>query len=206
MSFALQSIRHRAARSQARGWSCSRYLAIICIALFVWAINVVYAEVITTKSALVRPNEEAYVVDAEFEFSLTNPLETALLRGTPLYFVLESEITRSRSFWFDETVPTRTSVRRLTYVPLTSTYRVDSGGTMSGGASFATLDEALRQIRVIRGRELVERKALGVGSRYDVSLRLRLDTTQLPKPLQVNTLVSREWTLTSDWYRVVVTP
>ncbi|MGL4233869.1 MAG: DUF4390 domain-containing protein [Casimicrobium sp.] len=206
MSFALQSIRRRVAPPHARERSFSRYLAIICIALFIWAINVVYAEVITTKSALVRPNEEAYVFDAEFEFSLTNPLETALLRGTPLYFVLESEITRSRSFWFDETVPTRTSVRRLTYVPLTSTYRVDSGGTMSGGASFATLDEALRQIRVIRGRELVERKALGVGSRYDVSLRLRLDTTQLPKPLQVNTLVSREWTLTSDWYRVVVTP
>jgi hypothetical protein len=39
-----------------------------------------------------------------------------------------------------------------------------------------------------------------------VSLRLRLDTTQLPKPLQVNTLVSREWSLASDWCRVVLTP
>jgi hypothetical protein len=173
---------------------------------FSWATLPVLAESINTKSAIVRQSDDAWVVDAEFEFTLTTPLETALLRGTPLYFVLDTEITRSRSFWFDEAITTRPSVRRLTYVPLTSTYRVDAGGTVSGGASYSSLDEALRQIRTIRGREVVERRALRSGERYDVSLRLRLDTAQLPKPLQVNTLVSREWTLASEWYRVVLTP
>lgn len=181
-------------------------LAILVIAQFNWGIAPVFAESINTKSAIVRQSDEAWVVDAEFEFSLTTPLETALLRGTPLYFVLDSEITRSRSFWFDEAITTRPSVRRLTYVPLTSTYRVDAGGTVGGGASYSSLDEALRQIRTIRGRELIERRALRSGERYDVSLRLRLDTAQLPKPLQVNTLVSREWTLVSEWYRVVLAP
>jgi hypothetical protein len=165
-----------------------------------------YGEVINVKSAVIRQIDEAYVIDAEFDFALTTPLEAALVRGTPLYFVLESEITRSRSFWFDESIPTAPSVRRVTYVPLTSSYRVDAGGTVGGGATFSTLDDALRQIRTIRNRPLVERKQLRGGERYDVSLRLRLDTTQLPKPLQVNTLVSREWTLASDWYRVVLTP
>jgi Domain of unknown function (DUF4390) len=165
-----------------------------------------YGEVIGVKSAVVRPSEEAYVIDAEFDFSLTAPLEAALVRGTPLYFVFESEITRSRSFWFDESIATSPSVRRITYVPLTSSYRVDAGGTVSGGAAFTTLDEALRLVRTIRNRPLVDRRVLRAGERYDVSLRLRLDTTQLPKPLQVNTLVSREWTLASDWYRVVLTP
>jgi Domain of unknown function (DUF4390) len=166
----------------------------------------VFAETIAVKSAVVRQTDEALVVDAEFDFNLTAPLETALLRGTPLYFVFESEVTRQRSFWFDDSVATQPSVRRITYVPLTSSYRVDAGGTVGGGASYATLDEALRQIRSIRGRVLVDRRELRSGSRYDVSLRLRLDVTQLPKPLQVNTLVSREWSLASEWYRVVVTP
>lgn len=165
-----------------------------------------YAELINVKSAVVRQSDEAYVLDAEFDFSLTTPLENALIRGTPLYFVLESEITRSRSFWFDETIATTPSVRRITYVPLTSSYRVDSGGTVGGGAAFTTLDDAMRQIRVIRNRALADRASIRSGQRYDVSLRLRLDTTQLPKPLQVNTLVSREWTLASEWYRVVLTP
>ena len=39
------------------------------------------------------------------------------------------------------------------------------------------------------------------GQRYDAAIRLRLDVNQLPKPFQVDALASREWTLTSDWYR-----
>lgn len=181
-------------------------LALWLFALILLIFRPVHADTISVKSAIVKPNEEALVVDVEFEFHLTAPLEAALLRGTSLYFVFESEVTRQRSFWFDDSLETQPSVRRLTYVPLTSSYRVDAGGTVSGGASYVSLDEALRQIRSVRGRPLVERKALRAGSRYEVALRLRLDTTQLPKPLQVNTLVSREWTLASDWYRVVVTP
>jgi hypothetical protein len=204
-----------ATRRSRNNVSAFLFSALFVLAQFVWASTPVFAETINVKSAVIRPADEAYVVDAEFDFSLTAPLEEVLLRGTPLYFVLESEITRSRSFWFDESVATTPSIRRLTYVPLTGSYRVDAGGAVSrstvfgsgpfGGVTFTTLDEALRQIRVVRSRTLVEKKELRSGSRYDVSLRLRLDTTQLPKPLQVNTLVSREWSLVSDWYRVVVT-
>jgi hypothetical protein len=166
----------------------------------------VAAEVVQVKSAVVRLQEDAYVVDAEFEFSLTAPLEEALLRGTPLYFVLETEMSRSRSYWFDEAVDTPQFVRRLTFAPLTNSYRVDTGRSMSGTTSYATLDEALRQVRLVRGRTLLDKRELRSGARYELSLRLKLDTTQLPKPLQVNTLVSREWTLSSEWYRVILTP
>jgi len=164
------------------------------------------AEVINVKSAVVRLQDDAYVFDAEFDFTLTRPLEEALLRGTPLYFVLETEVTRSRSYWFDEKVESPQFVRRLSFAALTNSYRVDTGRAVGSPNSYPTLDEALRQIRLVRGRTLFDKRELRTGERYEVSLRLRLDTTQLPKPLQVNTLVSREWTLTSDWYRVVLMP
>ncbi|MCX8099013.1 MAG: DUF4390 domain-containing protein [Casimicrobiaceae bacterium] len=164
------------------------------------------ADTIRTKSAVVRVVEDTLVLDAEFEFSLTPPLEEALVRGTPLYFVLDVEIARYRAWWFDEPVRALPSVRRLSYSPLTNTYRVDAGATLGPLSSFATLEEALRQIRLVRGRPLSERGAIRAGERYEVALRLRLDSTRLPKPLQVNTLVSREWWLASDWYRVVVGP
>lgn len=164
------------------------------------------AETIAVKSAVVRLQDDAFVMDAEFDFSLTAPLEEALVRGTPLYFVLETEVTRSRSYWFDERVNSPQFVRRLFFTALTNSYRVDTGRSVGTPSSYPTLDEALRQIRLVRGRTLLERRELKSGERYEVSLRLKLDTTQLPKPLQVNTLVSREWTLASDWYRVVLTP
>ncbi len=186
---------------------CLRYAAqaLAALALLTCPVAAI-AEVIAVKSAVVRLQEDAFVMDAEFDFSLTAPLEEALLRGTPLYFVLETEMSRSRPYWFDEAVPSPQFVRRLTYAALTNSYRIDSGRTTSGANNFSSLDEALRQIRLVRGRTLLDKRELRMGERYDLSLRLKLDTTQLPKPLQVNTLVSREWTLASDWYRVILTP
>ena len=75
-------------------------------AAFVWWVALsfsalVAAETIAVKSAVVRAQEDALVLDAEFDFSLTAPLEEAMLRGTPLYFVLETEMSCSRSYWFD---------------------------------------------------------------------------------------------------------
>lgn len=188
-----------------RRWATAALLWLIALSFSLHA-PLVSAETIAVKSAVVRAQEDAFVLDAEFDFSLTAPLEEALLRGTPLYFVLETEMSRSRSYWFDETLSSPQFVRRLTYAALTNSYRVDTGRTSSGVNSFTSLDEALRQIRLVRGRTLLDKRELRMGERYELSLRLKLDTTQLPKPLQVNTLVSREWTLISDWYRVILTP
>ena len=184
-----------------------RYFNVIVVVATTFAFSFqVSAEVINVKSAVVRTQDDAYVIDAEFDFALTAPLEEALVRGTPLYFVLETDVTRNRPYWFDDHVPSPSFVRRLTFAALTNSYRVDTGRNVGTPNSYPTLDEALRQIRLVRGRTLLDKRELRSGERYEVSLRLKLDTTQLPKPLQVNTLVSREWTLASDWYRVVVTP
>jgi hypothetical protein len=41
---------------------------------------------------------------------------------------------------------------------------------------------------------------------YQAGIRMRLDTTQLPKPFQLNAIASRDWTLASDWHRWMITP
>ena len=41
---------------------------------------------------------------------------------------------------------------------------------------------------------------------YLAALRLRLDTSQLPKPLQIDALASSDWRLSSDWYRWTFKP
>jgi hypothetical protein len=37
-------------------------------------------------------------------------------------------------------------------------------------------------------------------------VRLRLDTSQLPKPFHLTALGSREWNIASEWHRWTVTP
>ena len=48
--------------------------------------------------------------------------------------------------------------------------------------------------------------AAGYAQGLEASLRMRLDTAQLPKPFQLNAIASRDWTLASDWHRWIFTP
>ena len=43
---------------------------------------------------------------------------------------------------------------------------------------------------------------LSYGATYHVAIRSRLDTDQLPKPLQFNALNNSDWRLSSDWKRM----
>ena len=58
-----------------------------------------------------------------------------------------------------------------------------------------------RALSRVRSWTVAEKGKLRVGERYDAALRFRLDTTQLPKPFQLNVIASKEWSLSSDWYR-----
>jgi hypothetical protein len=41
---------------------------------------------------------------------------------------------------------------------------------------------------------------------YQAGLRMKLDLAQLPKPLQVNALASKDWNLDSEWHRWNINP
>jgi hypothetical protein len=52
----------------------------------------------------------------------------------------------------------------------------------------------------------VQQGDVELGVVYEAVLRLRLDTSRLPKPLQIDAIASRDWNLTSDWYRWTFMP
>jgi hypothetical protein len=112
---------------------------------------------------------------------------------------MEFELWRPRLMWFDDLVASQTITYRLSYNALTRQYRLSTGGAFY--QNLATLDEATRLISRVRGRKVVDKVALTKVVRYEAQVRLRLDTTQLPKPFQISALTSREWNLQSDWIR-----
>jgi Domain of unknown function (DUF4390) len=158
---------------------------------------------IEVRRATVTTAEDHYLLEADIDIVLSPPLEDALHKGIALYFLLEFEMVRSRWYWFNDKAVSRQQQYRLQFNALTRQYRIGAGGFYQ---NFPTLNEALLVMTRVRRREDLEPGALSKGTNYIAGLRLRLDTSQLPKPFNLNALGSREWSLGSDWVRWTVTP
>jgi len=139
-------------------------------------------------------------VDAQFDLPLPSALREAVGHGIALYFVIELEITRSRWYWFDKQLATDAIEYRLSFSPLTRQYRLARGGLAQ---PFDSLDQALATLRRV-AQWRVGDAALLDGGKVQSRIRLRLDTSMLPKPFQVNALTDRDWTLASDWTQMAV--
>ena len=189
----------RVSGSRSRVHDARRRLLIAAAAAAVLAAcGAVRADTIAVESAEVRVDDDEVVLNAQFDLTLNATLEEALQRGVPLYFVLEAEITRPRWYWLDEKVLRWQTQYRVSWLPLTRQYRVASGLLSQ---TFDTLQEVERLIGRVNARAIARAAELERGARYEVSVRLRLDVNQLPKPFQVNALTSRDWSLQSEWHR-----
>jgi hypothetical protein len=121
---------------------------------------------------------------------LPRAVEDALQRGVPLHFVAEASLWRNRWYWRDERVARASRSWRLAYQPLTSAWRVSLGGLHQ---SFATLEEALAVASSSSGWKLTEAERLDKDSSYYVEFSYRLDSSQLPGPMQFGLGGGSDW-------------
>ena len=161
------------------------------------------AEGIAVTSATVEPGDDGWMLDATFDMQFSQRLEEAVNRGVPLYFVVEFELSRPRWYWFDEKPVQLSQTYRISYTPLLRQYRLSVGSVYQ---NFTRFEEVTRLLSRLRGWHVAEKGALRKDQVYQASVRMRLDTAQLPKPFQLNAISSRDWTLDSDWHRWTITP
>jgi len=161
------------------------------------------ADGIEVQKAAVITAEDGITLEAEFEITLTHALEDVLNKGVPLYFTLEFELIRPRWYWFNQKITNSRQQYRLSYNALTRQYRVGVGKLYQ---NFASLPEGLAFMSRVRMRDIADVSALSKGSSYAAALRMRLDTSQLPRPFQVTVVGSRDWSMSSDWHRWTVSP
>ena len=161
------------------------------------------ADEIEVVDARLAASEEGLLLSADFSFEFNERLQEAVANGIALYFVVEFELTRPRWWWFDEDTAHRQTQWRLSYHALTRQYRLSTGALHQ---NFASLDQALDVMRRLRNWQVLERSVPLRGSSYEVAVRMRLDTTQLPRPLQVSALTNRELHLESPWKRFIFLP
>ncbi|HRP95935.1 MAG TPA: DUF4390 domain-containing protein [Rhodocyclaceae bacterium] len=144
-----------------------------------------------------------YVVNADVELELNPRLIDAVMRGVSLHFAAEFVIERPRWYWFDEVIVERSLNYRLSYHAITRSYRLTIGNLHQ---SFETLDAALRTMQRIRNWHIVDADALEPGVSYHAALRLRHDTSMLPRPFQVTTLGNRDWSVGTGWLHWIFLP
>ncbi|HZO02122.1 MAG TPA: DUF4390 domain-containing protein [Burkholderiales bacterium] len=161
------------------------------------------AEEIEVRDVALRSVEDGLALDADFAFELTPRLAEVVANGVPLYFSVEFELTRRRWYWFDETAAAQRLQLRLSYHALSRQYRLSTGALQQ---SFATLEEALNVLKRVRNWLVVDRSARLADADYDAALRMRLDTSLLPKPFQLSALTGRDLQLESPWKRFIVRP
>jgi hypothetical protein len=188
----------------------------LVVASFVGLLNPALAEGISVNKAEVRHSEKGYHLVASYDIHLTFVVQQALERGIPLYFIGEFSLTRPRWYWLDEEVFQSEQTIKLSYNVLTRQYRISRGALFQ---NFVSLEDALnmlsRQNSVAMPAGLIKQdsgyiaeliKKIKPESSYLAEVRLRLDTSQLPKLLQVNAMTGSDWTLDSNWYRWVIRP
>ena len=159
------------------------------------------ADGIDVRDARLRAAEDGLVLDADFDFDLTPRLAEVVATGVPLYFRVDFELNRHRWYWFDDVAASKRLLLRLSYHALSRQYRLSTGLLQQ---SFPSLEEALSVLRRLRNWLVVDRTVTFADADYEAALRMRLETSLLPKPFQLSALTSRELQLESPWLRFTV--
>ncbi len=133
----------------------------------------------------------------EFAVRITLPraVEEALHRGVPAYFTAEAELKRNRWYWRDESVSKVSRNWRVAYQPLTGNWRVGLGAL---NQTYPTLPDAVAAVSRSAGWKIADLSQIDPGSRYYVEFNFRLDTSQLPGPMQIGLGGPGEWAIGAE--------
>ncbi|MGS1118284.1 DUF4390 domain-containing protein [Castellaniella sp. UC4442_H9] len=164
-----------------------------CLCLLPPALYADQAQVVRIEPQL---RDGQLLLDADIEFTLGSELADAAEKGVPLYFTADLHIVRPRWWWFDETIVSSDQTWRIQYNALTQQWRIGMGDLSMPATS---LDEALDLVRHIRGWPVGPADLFDPDTQYHGRLRLRLDTSRLARPFQVDALNSNTWSLTTPW-------
>lgn len=174
---------------------CARSLFVAL--LLAMGMPVAFAGGIATDKVELRAAGKDYQPVADFSVTLNPVVEQALTHGVPLYFVGEFSLIRHRWYWLNDVVSQNALTLRLSYNALTQQYRVSYGAIYQ---NFNSLDEALHLLGH-QAFDAFPMDSVHASVPYELSVRLHLDLSQLPKPLQINALVNNDWEMDSGWRR-----
>ncbi len=163
----------------------------------------------------VERSEQDVYVSVNWRFEVPSALEDALLKGIPLYFVTEIDISRERWYFYDKRVAHAERHVRVSYLPLTRRWRINvspqpfsAGGLgMSLAQTYDSLDEAMTAVRRLVQWRVANAADVESDAKQTLAINFRLDQAQLPRPLQIGAAGQSDWNISlSKTQRLVLEP
>lgn len=131
-------------------------------------------------------------LDFSVRVTLPKAVEDAVQRGVPVYFVAQADVYRKRWYWRDSHTSRAVRSWRLSYQPLSDSWRVSLGGLAQ---SYATLGEALNALSGSARWKIADHSQIDPDEKYYVEFSYKLDTSQLPRPMQFGIGAAADWSL-----------
>ena len=143
---------------------------------------------------------------ANVRIELPPPVEDALTKGVPMFFVAEADVVRHRWYWSDKKVASAQRHMRLAYQLLTRRWRLNvASGVITPNSlglalnlNFETLAEALVSLQRISSWKIADAAQIDRDAIHKVDFRFSLDLTQLPRPFQIGALGESDWNIAAS--------
>ena len=166
-------------------------LCVVCLGMNVaWASE---ARILRTEPL---PQNGQLTMDLDVALDLSSSVLEVAEHGVPLYFTYDVQIIAPRWWWFDKVLVQATLSRRLIYNNLTQQWRVATGDLFLPAA---TQEDALQVIKQVRGWPIAPVDRFEPDVKDEGKVRIRLDTSQMARPLQLDARNRGAWSMTSPW-------
>lgn len=172
-----------------------KHLLLACL-LTLFAINALAGtSSLIIKNAELVALDDSYLLNADVDIKFNSEIEQAILKGFELNFLVEFQLVSPRKYWFDDEIVTVAHRVALSYHALSRQYLVMHGDQQK---TFANLDEAIQALSEVRDLKVLQKSDVEKNEPYKAVLLMRLDYKNLPKALQVDTMGSADWKMTSQ--------
>lgn len=134
--------------------------------------------------------DEGVLLSYDVRITLPTDLEQALGKGVAVVFVAQAELFRTRWYWTDEPRASATRRWRLAFQPLTRQWRVSFDGL---SRHYNRLSDALDAMRAATRWRIGEALAPNDDQDHYIDFSFKLDTDELPRPLQIGLGDNTDW-------------
>lgn len=172
------------------GWLAGALLALILLLAAAPAARAAEPELVSFE---LTHGDDGVFLSYAVNLELSRSVDDALSKAVPLFFVAEAELFRNRFYWRDQRIGYAIRRWRIVFQPLTANYRVTFDGGLS--QNYTTRVEAFAAISRSARWKIAEGPQIDEGSRQYVEFSFKLDTSQLPRPMQIGIGGEKDWAM-----------